>query len=65
MFHAPHIVSRRELIPRILLNSKAKFKQAPEEEPSLTNSYVRGTLRFLPQVEWILRFLDKKKVGFP
>ena len=31
MHHAPHIVSKRELIPRILLNSKAKFKQAPEE----------------------------------
>ena len=51
--HAPHIISRRELIPRILLNSKANFKEAPEEEPSLTNRYVRGTLRFVAQVEWI------------
>ena len=51
--HAPHIVSRRELIPRILLNSKANFKQIPQEEPSLSNRYVRGTLSFLPQVESI------------
>ena len=56
--HAPNIVSRRDLIPRILLNSKANFKQAPEEEPSITNRYVRGTLSFLPSVEWILRFPD-------
>ena len=53
--HTPHIVSRRELIPRILLNSKANFKQVPQEEPSLSNRYVRGTLSFLPQVEWIPR----------
>ena len=63
--HAPHIVSRRELIHRILLNSNANFKQAPEVEPSLTNRYVRGTLSFLPQVEWILRFPERNKVGFP
>ena len=56
--HAPHIVSKRELIPRILLNSKANFKQAPQEEPSFSNRYVRGTLSFLPQVERIPRFPD-------
>ena len=56
--HAPHIVSRRELIPMILLNSKTNFKQAPQEEPSLSNRYVRVTLSFLPQVEWIPRFPD-------
>ena len=58
--HAPHIISRRELIPRILLNRKANFKQAPQEEPSLSNRYVRGTLSFLSEVEWIPRFPDKK-----
>ena len=58
--HVPHIVSRRELIPRILLNSKANFKEAPEVEPALTNRYVRGTLSFLPQVEWIRKFPDYK-----
>ena len=60
-FHAPHIISRRELIPRILLNSKANFKQAPQEEPSLSNRCVRGTLSFLPQVEWIPRCPDSKE----
>ena len=59
--HAPHIVSRRELIPRILLNSKANFKQAPQEEPSLSNRYVRGTLNLLPHVQWIPRFPDSKE----
>ena len=63
--HAPHIISRRELIPRILLNRRANFKPAPEEEPSLSKRYVRGTLNFLPQVEWILRFPERNKVGFP
>ena len=54
--HAPHIVSRTELIPRILFNRNANFKQVPQEEPSLSNRYVRGTLSFLPQVESIPRF---------
>ena len=49
----------------ILLNSKANFKQAPEVELSLTKRYVRGTVRFLPQVEWILRLPERNKVGFP
>ena len=40
--HAPHIISRRELIPRILLKRLATFHQAPHEEPSLSNWYVRG-----------------------
>ena len=53
MLHAPHIVSRRELIPRILLKRLANFPQGPQEEPSLNNMYVRGTLSLLPQVEWI------------
>ena len=59
--HAAHIVSRRELIPRIILNSKANFKQAPQEEPSLSNRYVRGTLCFLSQVEWSARDPDSKE----
>ena len=58
--NSPHNVSRRELIPRILLNSKANFPQAPQEEPSLSNKYVRGTPSLLPQVEWIPRFPDLK-----
>ena len=49
--NAPHIVWRRELIPRILLKWLAKFPQAPQEELSLSNRYVRGTLSLLPQME--------------
>ena len=45
--HAPHILLRRELIPRILLKRKASFPQAPQEELSLSYQYVRGTLCFL------------------
>ena len=59
--HAPHIVSRRELIPRILLTRKASFPQAPQEEPSLSNRYVRGTLNLLPHGQWIPRFPDSKE----
>ena len=59
--HAPHIVSRSELIPRILLKRYANFPQAPQEEPSLSNRYVRGTLNLLPCVQWIPRFRDLKE----
>ena len=47
------------------MNSKANFKQAPEEEPFLTNRYVRGTLSFLPQVGVYRDSLTRIKVGFP
>ena len=56
--HAPHTVSRRELIPRILLKRLANFPQALQEEPSLSNRQVRETLSLLPQVEWISRCPD-------
>ena len=59
--HALHIVSRRELIHRILLKSLSTFPQAPQEEPSLSNRYVRGTLNLLPDVQCILRFPDSKE----
>ena len=42
--HAPHTVSRRELIPSILLKRWATFPEALQEEASLSNLYVRGTL---------------------
>ena len=58
--HAPHFVSRRELIHRILTKMYATFPQAPQEEPSLSNRYVRGTLNLLPHVQWIPRFPDSK-----
>ena len=59
--HASHIVSRRELIPMILLKRKATFPQAPQEEPSLSNRYVRGTLNLLPHVSWITKLPDSKE----
>ena len=59
--HAPHIVSRRELIQGILLKRLANFPQAPQEETSLSNIYVRGTQSLLPHVDWILRCCDSKE----
>ena len=59
--HAPHIVSRRELIPTILLKRYATFPQLLQEEPSLSNRYVKGTLNLLPHVQWIPRFPDSKE----
>ena len=59
--HAPHMFWRRELIPGILLKGQATFRQAPQEEPSLSNLYVRGTLNLLPNVQWIPRFPDLKE----
>ena len=59
--HGRHIISGRERIPRILLKKQAKFPQAPQEYRSLSNRYVRGSLRLLPQVEWILRCPDSKQ----
>ena len=59
--HAPHIMSRRELIPRFLLKRLATSPQAPQEEPSLSNRYVRRTLNLLPHVQWIPRFPDSKE----
>ena len=61
MLHAPHIISRRELIPRILLKRQATFPQAPQEDTSLSNRYVRRTLNLLPHVKWIPGFPDSKQ----
>ena len=59
--HAPHINTRRELIPRILLKRLATSPKAPQEELSLSNRYVIGILNLLPHVQWILRFPDSKE----
>ena len=59
--HAPHIILRRELIPRILLKTLATSPQGPQQEASLSNWYVRETLNLLPYVQWIRRFSDLKK----
>ena len=39
----------------------AKFPQVPQEEASLSNRYVAGTLNFLPQVEWTPGCPDSKE----
>ena len=59
--HGRHIIVRREWIPRLLLKRLAKFPQAPQEYPSLSNRYVRGTLSLLPQIKWIPRCPDSKE----
>ena len=59
--NAPHIISRRELIPGILLKREATCPQAPQSEASLSNLYVRGTLNLVPHVQWIPRFPDSKE----
>ena len=60
-FHAPHIISRWELIPCLWLKRWANFPPAPQVEFSLSNRYVRGTMCFLSQVEWTARDPDSKE----
>ena len=43
----------------------SQLSKAPQEEPSLRNRYVRGTLCFLLQVKWTTKCPDSKKAGFP
>ena len=40
---------------------QANFPQAPQEDASFSNRYVRGILSLLPQVEWTLRCPDSKE----
>ena len=41
------------------------FPQAPQEEDSLNNRYVTGTLSLLPQVNGHRNALTQKNAGFP
>ena len=43
----------------------ANFQQAPEEEASLSNPYVRGTLSFCVKWSGHRDALTRKKAGFP
>ena len=58
--HALHIFSRRA-------DSQDSIKEVghiptiPQEEPSLSNQYVRGTLNLLCHVQWIPRFPESKE----
>ena len=60
-----HIISRRERVPRVLLQKQANFLQAPQEYPFLSNRYVRGSLSLLPQIEQIRRCPNSKECRFP
>ena len=59
--HAPHIVSRWELIPCLSLKRWVNFPLAPQEQFSISNRYVRGTMCFLSQVERTPRGPDSKE----
>ena len=58
--HALHIVWRRA-------DSKDSIKEVgqipttPQEEPSLSNRYMRGTLNLLRHLQWIPRFRESKE----
>ena len=53
--HAHHIVSRRS-DSQDSNKDVGHIPKTPQEEPSLSNRYVRGTLNMLRHVQWILRF---------
>ena len=55
--HALHIVSRRA-DPQDSIKEVGHLPQAPQEESSLSNWYVIGTLNLLPHVQWLPRFPD-------
>ena len=58
---AHHIVWRWELIPCLWLKRWAIFPQAHQEEFSLRNMYVRGTMCFTLQAKWTPRCPDSKE----
>ena len=55
------ILSRERADSQHSIEEVGNFPQAPQEEPSLSNRYVRGTLSLLPQLEWILKCPDLKE----
>ena len=60
---APCIPYRREMRGDSLSSTEevSHFPQTPQEEFSVSNRYVRGTLCFLPEVEWTPRCTDSKE----
>ena len=58
--HALHMVSRRA-DSQDSIKEVGHIPTTPQEEPSLSNRYVRGTLNFLPHVQWIPRFPESKE----
>ena len=57
---ALHIVSRRAE-SHDSIKEVGHIPTTPEEEPSLSNLYVRGTLNLLHHVQWIPRFPESKE----
>ena len=58
--HALHIVSRRADC-QDSIKEVGHIPTSHQEEPSLSNRYVRGTLNLLRHVQWILRFPESKE----
>ena len=58
--HALHIVSRRA-DSQNSIKEVGHIPTTPQEEPSLSNRYVRGTLNLLRHVQWIPRFPESKE----
>ena len=58
--HALHIVSRRP-DSQDSIKEVGHIPTTPQEEPSLSNRYVRWTLNLLRHVQWIPRFPESKE----
>ena len=58
--HALHIVSRRS-DSQDSIKEVGHIPTTPQEEPSLSNRYVRGILNLLRHVQWIPRFPESKE----
>ena len=58
--HALHMVSRRA-DSQDSIKEVGHIPTTPQEEPSLSNWYVRGTLNLLRHVQWISRFPELKE----
>ena len=58
--HALHIVSRRA-DSQDSIKEVGHIPTTPQEEPSLSNRYVSGTLNLLRHVQWIPRFPESKE----
>ena len=58
--HALHIVSRRA-DSQDSIKEVGHIPTTPQEEPSLSNRYVRGTLNMLRHMQWVLRFPELKE----
>ena len=58
--HRHHIVSRKA-DSQDSIKEVGHIPTTPQEEPSLSNRYVRGTLNLLRHVQWIPRFPESKE----